>query len=162
MANDSFHVSARIKNILLAVAATLVKDPADLVIHNRDDRLITRIETILHHFPALQRFFMCLGILAFDRLPFFWGYGLRRFVNLREDMRKDYAHAWMHSRFVLLHELFKGIRGLVLVCYFSHTDIWNYIGYTPHSYVSDRINLRRQITSEKIPDLAAPSDENLS
>jgi hypothetical protein len=142
------------------VAGTLVKDPVDLIIHNKENRLIARIETILQQFPGIQRFGMCLGILFFDRAPFIFGFGIRRFVNLQEEERKRYVASWSHTHSTLLHELFKGIRGLVLVCYFSHTDIWNYIGYTPHQYVGERIQLRRNLTGETIPDLAKPMDES--
>lgn len=159
MNETSFKVSARIRLILLAVAATLVREPADLIIHNKEERLIHRMQLILAQFPSPQRFFMCLGILFFDRVPFLFGFGLRRFVNMGDAARQQYVKAWSHTRSTLLHELYKGIRGLVLVCYFSHTDIWNYIGYTPHAFVSDRIALRRQMTGETIPDLAPAMDE---
>lgn len=161
MAKSPFRLSARLQHIILTVTNTLVKDPVDLVIHNKESRLITRIEQILQQFPTIQRVGICLGIWFFDRAPFIFGFGMRRFVNLEVDARRQYVTAWSRTHSTILHELFKGIRGLVLVCYFSHTDIWDYIGYTPHDYVSKRIQLRRELTGETIPDLANPLDESI-
>jgi hypothetical protein len=130
-----------------------VSDPPDLLIHGRDDQLITRMTLILREFPRLQRLGFVLGILFFDYAPFLFGCGARRFVNLPPTVQQDYVQRWLDCRSSVLRETCKGIRGLVLVCYFSHTDIWKYIGYDPVGHVHERIRLRRELTGQSIPDL---------
>lgn len=148
-----YQLSARLCHILLAISEALVTEPPDLVIHDRDGQLIARMTLILREFPRLQRLGFVLGILFFDYTPFLFGYGMRRFVHLTAAVRQDYVQRWLICKNNVLREVFKGIRGLVLVCYFSHTDIWKHIGYDPFGHVTKRIQLRRELTGQHIPDL---------
>jgi hypothetical protein len=145
MKSTLYYIPHRARAILLSLSTALITEPQDLVIHNKENELINRCEMTLREFPPFIRFGFTMMIYLFDLMPLFFGFGPRRFVSLKLEKKKRYVERWLHTKYATLREAFKGMRGLVMVCYFSHHDIWNYIGYHPGAHVAERIQLRKEI-----------------
>lgn len=140
-----YQLPERAKAVLLALARALVTEPPELVIRDRDGFYIERCRMLLAEFPRFNRFFFILILYVFDRVTFLFGFGIARFVHLKPESQRLYAERWLHARNVSLREVFKGVRGIAMICYFSHPDVWAYIGYDPKAHVAERISLREEI-----------------
>lgn len=145
METQAYQVPLRAQKIILALGQALITEPDDLVIHDKDGQMIERCRALLAEFPKLYRLGFILGLYIFDRIPFLFGFGLRRFVNLGIEAQKRYAQRWQTTRNHYLLEFFKSLNGMVMVVYFSHHDVWNYIGYHPKAHVQERIALRDEV-----------------
>jgi len=149
MSSNVYQIPPRAKRILTALSYALVTEPPELIIKNRDEELIRRCESILKEFPFLLRIGFTLGVYVFDRVTFLFGFGFRRFVNLKANRQKEYAQKWLLSRVHLIRDIMAGLRGMLMICYFSHKDIWEYIEYDPVSHAKERIALREKLMKEK-------------
>lgn len=145
MNQSLFFISARSRTIFLALASALVTVPPDLTIRNCDNELINRCEMLLREFPKPNRFFFLLAISIFDLLPIFFGLGPHRFVHLSDEKKRIYVEKWLLVKSPLKREFFKGVRGIIMVSYFSHKDIWEYIGYRPTEHIKQRLEMRQQL-----------------
>lgn len=120
-----FEFSERVRKIIISIADAFIDTPADLTITNKNDELIERCQKLIRQFPYTMRVGFILGILLFDRLTFAFGYGLRRFAKLDLAEQRDYVDRWMNSPSHGLRNLITGLRGFVMVTFFSHRDVWN-------------------------------------
>jgi hypothetical protein len=140
-----FKLSSSIQKIIIALSDTLITQPQELTITDRDAQLIKRCETLLREFPKLMRFGFLFALHAFNQLPFLFGFGTKGFCGLSLPKKRLYAKKWLNNRFNLLREAYKGFRGIVMYCYFSHHDVWDYIGYHPKQHIEGKIKLREEI-----------------
>lgn len=145
MSQSLFFISARSRAIFLALASALITVPSDLTIRNCDNELINRCEILLREFPKINRFFFLLSISIFDLLPLFFGLGPHRFIHLSAENKRAYVEKWLMVKSPLKREFFKGVRGIIMVSYFSHKDIWEYIGYRPTEHIKERIQMRQRL-----------------
>lgn len=146
---QAYQVPSRAQKIILALSQALITEPDDLVIQDKDNQMIERCRALLAEFPKLYRLGFIFGLYVFDRIPFFFGFGVRRFVNLGIDAQKRYANRWQTTKNHYLLEFFKSLNGMVMMVYFSHTDVWKYIGYHPKAHVEERIALRNEILRQE-------------
>lgn len=140
-----YQLSESIKKILIALLGALIVEPTDLVVRNKEDVFLKKIETLVREFPRFTRFGFLFLLILFDRLPFFFNLGFTRFVNLDFTKQQKYVTRWHDTPSTVLREIFKTIRGIVMVAYFSHHDVWNYIDYDPKKHAAERIALRHKI-----------------
>ena len=143
-----YFIPARYRAIFLALASALITVPEDLTIHNCDNELINRCEILLREFPKLNRFFFLIALSIFDLLPLFFCLGPHRFVHLNQEKKRLYVEKWLMVKSPLKREFFKGVRGMIMVSYFSHKDIWDYIGYHPTEHVKERLDVRSQLLNQ--------------
>lgn len=145
MSDRIFHFSISVRNILLGLRDALITAPEELVIRDADDQLIERCETLVREFPWHIRFGFIFGIYLFDRLSWLFGFGFKRSVNMETEQRKRYAQKWLSSPKPLWRDIITGLRGIIMISYFSHKDVWKYIGYDPKSHVKERIEIRQSL-----------------
>lgn len=145
----SYQLPARAKDILVNLSYALITEPADLVLAARDGELIMRAEALIREMPKLLRLGLIFGIYFFDRLTFLFGFGLGRFVRLGREGQRLYALRWLNSRVSLFHDIMTGLRGLLMICYFSHHDVWRYIGYDPATHARERVALRQSLLTKQ-------------
>ena len=143
-----FHLGKSSRIILAALIGALIVEPSDLVVPDKEGETLKKIETLLREFPRLMRFgFLCL-LVVFDRLPVFFSFGFTRFIHLNLEQQQSYAERWHNTSNTVLREIFKSLRGIVMVAYFSQHAVWNYIGYNPKKYAADRIALRHKVMQQ--------------
>lgn len=143
-----FHLPKRAQVILLALMRALIHEPEDLVVHDRDAEFLRRCEILLREFPWLTRRGFLVVLYLFDLLVPFFCFSFLRFIHLKLTTQKKYIQRWQHSQFHFIRETFKTLRGLVMMTYFSHKDVWAYVGYFPEEHVKERIKLRQRLLKE--------------
>lgn len=146
-----FEFSERVRKIIISIADAFIDIPDDLTINNKNDELIDRCQKIIRQFPFVMRIGFILGILLFDRLTLFFGFGFRRFAQLNISEQREYVGKWMNSPSHSLRNLITGLRGFVMVTFFSHKDIWKYINYEPVGHSQAKIALREKLLREVNP-----------
>lgn len=127
----------------------MIDVPGDVQIKDGDRELLERAVILIREFPRTLRWAFVFGLYFFDRITFLFGFGFRRFIHLKPDMQKRYVKRWLESRFSLFHDIMTGIRGLVFMCFFSHKDVWDYLGYYPRAHAEERIRLRAELLRRK-------------
>ena len=140
-----YQLSERAKKILAVLARALITEPPELVIHDKEASYLERCRTILAEFPRFNRILFVMLLYIFDRMTFLFGFGMARFVHLKPESQRLYTARWLHAKHDLVREVFKGIRGIAMISYFSHPDVWTYVGYDPKRHVSERIQLREDL-----------------
>ncbi len=145
MQGKPYKISNRTKEVLIAVSRVLIKEPHDLEIQNRDEAYVERCQAVLREFPALLRRLFALGLYIFDRFGFFFVCSLKRFSHMKSETQEKYITKCVHSRLASIRDFYTGLRGLVMICYFSHPDVSKYIGYDPKGHVEERKQLRKKL-----------------
>jgi len=145
MSKPIYQFSERAKKIFLALRQAFITEPEDFSIQNRDEELLERILILIREFPKTFRWGFMFGVYFFDRVTLFFGFGFRRFIHLKIGDQQRYVEKWLNSRFYFIRNLIAGLRGIVMITYFSHHDVWKYIGYDPVTHAQERIKLRQEI-----------------
>ena len=145
MKSTSYKLPQRACRIFLALSRVLAVDPPEVVINQRNQWVIQKIQIVLAELPALSRWLFIMGVYFFDRATFLFGFGVRRFVNASQTTQESYVTYWRSSHSMLKREIFKGMRSLIILAYFSHQDIWNYLNYNPRSHVDERVKMRQDL-----------------
>lgn len=140
-----FEFSSWTRDVLMALSAALIEESTDVVIQDKNDEMIRRCQILIREFPVMFRRAFVFGIYLFDRLPLFFGFGFVRFHNLTLIDKRSYLDKWMNSPSSMLRNIITGLRGYIMMSFFSHKDIWNYIGYDPVQHTHNKINQRRQL-----------------
>lgn len=140
-----FYLPEYVRAVLIALTDALVEEPADITIHNRNDGLIGRCEIVLFEMQPFLRWGFVVSLWFFNILAIFWHMQFRSFVNMEPEDRRQFVNFWLHTRNPLLREFFKSLRALIMMVYFSHHDVWRYIGYDPRAHVEDRLKLRESL-----------------
>lgn len=144
----AYTLPAKLQKIFLALSYAMIEEPKDLEVKNRDKDYLDKISLLLLQFPKLNRFLFLRTVLLFNLLPLFFGFGFKTFLGLSDEFQKKYVNCWMQTKNHFLREAFKGMRGLVMITYFSNHDVWEYIGYDPVKHVNNKIELRTKILGE--------------
>lgn len=141
----SYRFSKHIRKILVSISDALIEEPADVVIHDKHNRMIERCQILMFEMHPVLRFGFLLSLWFFDVLALFWQLGFRTFVRMNVEQRREFVAYWERTKNPLMREFFKAIRGFIMITYFSNRDIWTYIGYDPNRHVEDRIRLRKEL-----------------
>lgn len=151
-----YRFSRRSRDILVALSDALIEEPSDIVIPDKHEQMLSRCEILLFEMHPFFRLGFVLSLWLFDLFALFWNLELTRFINMTVERRRDFVVFWERTRNPFMREFFKALRTLIMLTYFSHTDIWKYIGYDPRAHVQDRIALRKNILKKTVH--AGPSD----
>ncbi|HLD43794.1 MAG TPA: hypothetical protein VJC18_00035 [bacterium] len=135
--------------ILVAIGAALIVEPEGLRVTHQEQSLITRCHATVREFPTLFRRGFIVGLYLFDLSVLFWGYGFKRFVALEQKKQQEFLDRCLQSRSGIIRNMMAGIRGLVMISYFSHPDVWKYIGYDPNGHVEERRRTRDERTKDE-------------
>ena len=142
------HLPQSIQKILLVLTDTLIEEPEDLIIHERHEQLIQRSSVLLFEMSWWLRWGFYIGLWLFNMMAIFWHFEFKSFMAMDVARRQDFVGFWLHTRHSTLREFFKGIRTLIMICYFSHHDVWNYIGYHPGPHIQERRALREKLVKK--------------
>jgi hypothetical protein len=145
MSAKPYKIPMRAAQIILMISRALVFEPEDLNISNRDDALLRRCRSVLQELPVMYRMGFVMGIYLFDMCACIFGCGFKRFVHLSADKQSQYLDKCLTNKMFTVRNIMSGLRGLVMVCYFSIPEVGAYIGYDPHTHVAERIALREKL-----------------
>lgn len=149
-----------VREVLIALTDSLLEEPADLKIHNRNEEFIERCEIFLFEMQPFLRWGFVVSLWFFNVLAMLWRLEFCRFVNMELEERRHFVNFWLHTQNPLLREFFKALRTLIMIIYFSHHDVWRYIGYDPRAHVEDRLQLRASLLKRDRPQAANTFVEN--
>ena len=138
-----------VQKILIALADALILEPEDLKISERNEGMLHRCEILMQEMPRYFRFVLRIAFFFFNNMTILFGFGIKNFVSLSPDAKRAYTDRWLKTKITILREIFKALRGLVMMTYFSHPDVWRYIGYDPASHVKERLVLRKRLVERK-------------
>lgn len=134
-----------VEHVLKILSRHLVPPTGALKVQDIEEEVVRDARRILFEFPLFYRWGFLLGILFLEYSPFLFGFGLSRFTRLKHDLQSKYVDDWAHSRIIAKREFFKGVKGLILIVYFSDRQVWEYIGYDPDPHLAERIALRDKL-----------------
>lgn len=137
------------RRILLALKNAYIDKPDTLIINNEDEEFLQRCTLVVSNFQKIFRIGFVLGLSVVNRLPFFYGFGPLRFVNLKLSKKRAFLEKCRQSRFLIIRDALTGFRGLVMMSYFSHQDVWKYMDYHPEEHAKERIALRQKLLNQK-------------
>lgn len=108
------------------------------------DEVEEGFERMVGHMPPLLRKLFPLGLFAVEWGTLLFARTLRPFSRLARPDQERYLDGWMRSRFALRREMFKGVKAVCLMTYYSDRRVWAHIGYDPDPYVAEVIERRNR------------------
>ncbi|MBU0505545.1 MAG: hypothetical protein ABII18_11175 [bacterium] len=145
MSAKPYQIPKRAAQIILAISRALVFEPEDLNIPNRDEALLQRCRSILQELPVMYRMGFVMGIYLFDLCAFLFGCGFKRFISLSYEKQCQYLDKCLTNKMFTVRNIMSGMRGLIMICYFSMPEVSAYIGYNPNKHVKERLALREKL-----------------
>lgn len=137
------------RQTLIALKNAYIDRPADFVCENEDEEFLRRCTQVVSHFQKIMRIGFVIGLAFINRLPFWYGFGPLKFTNLKLSKKREFLEKCRNSRFLIVRDALTGFRGLVMMSYFSHPDVWKFINYHPEEHLKDRLEVRKQLLAQK-------------
>lgn len=131
--------------VIKALVHVLVPPVPELADEGIEETVVRDVGRILFEFQKFFRWGFILGLALFEWLPFLSGFGFVRFSSLSPENRARYVAEWAESRLLPKREFFKGVKGIVIMIYFSDRRVWSYINYDPVPHMEEKIQLRQDI-----------------
>ncbi|MBX7148710.1 hypothetical protein K1X76_06450 [bacterium] len=142
------HLTSLMKRVVRQLIPVLIPDNPVFTFDDIADWFFGYMNRMLIEQPPLTRFFLKMGFVVFEYAVPFFGFGFQRFSSLSDAKKEKYTHKWAHNKIVAIREIFKALKGFLLVIYFAERRIWNYVGYFPEPYINERIALRQEILNK--------------
>lgn len=138
-----------VKKVMKVLIRNLVPQPEDLHLNNIEESVIFNAGRMVFEFPPLFRRSFVWAVRFFEWTPLLFGFGLSRFSHLSEKKQLKYVDNWALSCSVVKREIFKVLKGLIMIVYFSDKRVWSYIGYDPAPHMAERIQMRENIIAQE-------------
>ena len=97
--------------------------------------IVDFIDDWVRHMPRLLRTLFPVGLLMLELGTFVLVPSLLPFSLLSPGRRERYVDGWVHARWRLRRDLIKGVKGLVLMAYYSDPRVQTYLGYAVDEHV---------------------------
>ncbi len=107
------------------------------------DYILDYVDGYLKYFPVHLKWGTILGMLLLERGALIFKGKLKSFSKMSLPEREEYVKSWINSRWQIRRELIKGIKGLVMVAYYSHPTVLEHIGYDLQAHI-------RQVTAKEM------------
>ncbi len=93
------------------------------------------VDDWVFYMPRLFRLLFPVGLMLLELGAFVLGPSLVPFSFMSEKRRARYVNSWVHAGWQLRRDLIKGVKGLVLVKYYSDPKVCAYLGYQVEEHV---------------------------
>lgn len=101
-----------------------------------NDYSVDIIDRYVGYFPPHLKLGFPLGLMLLEFGPILYMRRFRRFSNMSLEDREKYVELWVDSNSAARRDLIKGVKGLVLVAFYSHPSVMEYIGYDIEAHVA--------------------------
>jgi len=101
------------------------------------DYILDYIDGYLKYFPVHLKWGTILGMLLLELGPLIFNGKLKSFSKMNPAEQEKYVKSWINSRMQIRRELIKGIKGLVMVAYYSHPLVMGHIGYDLQNHIRE-------------------------
>jgi len=97
--------------------------------------VVAIVDDWVRYMPRLFRVLFPIGLALLELGAFLLGPSLVPFSMMSIARRERYVDGWVHARWRLRRDLIKGVKGLVLVAYYSDPKVCAYLGYRVEEHV---------------------------
>ena len=94
------------------------------------------VDRFVGYFPIHLRIGFPLGLLLLEFGPILYALKFSRFSSMSLEERESYVAGWVDSKSAARRDLIKGVKGLVLVAFYSHPEVMAYIGYDIEAHIA--------------------------
>ncbi|MFH1130907.1 MAG: hypothetical protein V1754_06200 [Pseudomonadota bacterium] len=128
------HLSNKARRILRILISVIIprNDEINLAL---EQEMVDFVDSYIVHFPRILRFLFPFGLYLLEYGTWFFCFSWRKFSKLSPERRALYIDGWAKSRFLLKRELFKGIKGLALLAFYSQPRIAEILGYRCEEWI---------------------------
>ncbi len=99
------------------------------------DAVIELVEGFARQMPRLLRVLFPIGLWLLEWGALVLGPSLVPFSSMSLARRERYVMSWVRSRSHIRRDLIKGVKGLVLICYYSDPQVTKLLGYAVEEHV---------------------------
>ena len=157
--NPNFQFSMLNRRTLLAVSRAI--GPIEVGVEALDIYVLEQIESQVRQFPRLHRLGFCLGLYFIELGGFIGGWGLLPFSLLKRDRATKRLYRLLHSRLTPIRLLANGLRVLVCLSAYGHTEVERWFGFERRAWRKQRIATRQVLMDRISPQKIAPVPEPL-
>ena len=103
------------------------------------DYILDYVDGYVNYFPKHLKVGFPLGLLLLERGPIIFMGKSSPFSKLNLNEREQYVKSWINSRIQLRRELIRGVKGLVMVAFYSHPLVMEHIGYDIKGHIAESL-----------------------
>jgi hypothetical protein len=122
----------RSRRVLRALAEVVAPRAPGLVVD--PESLVDVADSICAEMPRFLQLLMPIGLLLIEFGTWFWAGTFRRCSRLDLARRERYVRGWVQSRWAMRRDLIKGVKGLILLGFYSDPRVMELIGYRPEPH----------------------------
>jgi hypothetical protein len=100
------------------------------------DYSVDFVDRYVGYFPKHLKLLFPLGLILLEIGPIIFSGRFKFFSKLDLKERERHVDIWVNSRRASRRDLIKGVKGLVLVAFYSHPRVMEYIGYDIEAHIS--------------------------
>jgi hypothetical protein len=157
--NPNFQFSVLNRRTLLAISRAIA--PIEVGVEALDVYILEQIEAQMRQFPRLHRLGFCLGLYFIELGGFIGGWGLLPFSLLKRDRATNRLYRLLHSRLTPIRLLVNGLRVLVCLSAYGHTEVERWFGFERRAWRKQRIATRQVLMDRVGVQEIAPVPEPL-
>ena len=161
--NPNFRFGRVNRLTLLSISRAIA--PIEIGVEALDIHVLEQIEAQVRQFPRLHRLGFCLGLYFIEFGAFLGGWGLLPFSMLKRKRATKRLYRLLHSRITPVRLLVNGLRVLVCLSAYGHTEVERWFGFERRAWRKQRIATRqallKQLHHPQAADSLAPVPEPL-
>ena len=161
--NPNFRFGRVNRLTLMSISRAIA--PIEIGVGALDVHVLEQIETQVRQFPRLHRFGFCLGLYFIEFGACLGGWGLLPFSLLKRKRATKRLYRLLHSRITPVRLLVNGLRVLVCLSAYGHTEVERWFGFERRAWRTQRIATRqallKQLHHSQVQDSLAPVLEPL-
>lgn len=150
--NPNFKFGWLNRRTLLSISHAIA--PSEIGIDTLDDHVVKQIESQVRCFPTFHRLGFCLGLVFIEWGGWLGGWGLIPFSWLPRERATRRLYRLLHSRFTPARLLANGLRVLVCLSAYGHSEVEQWFGFERRAWRDQRIKTRNRLlkTEQYSPD----------
>ncbi len=99
--------------------------------------ILEYVDRYVGYFPLLLKIGFPLGLLLLERGTLIFMGKWQGFSKLDIVNRERCVKGWIDSRWQLRRELIRGVKGIVMLAYYSHPDVMEHIEYDIAGHIAE-------------------------
>jgi hypothetical protein len=149
--NPNFKFGRLNRRTLLSVSRAI--GPVEIGIEALDDFVVKQIESQIRCFPRLHRVGFCVGLVFIELGGWIGGWGIVPFSWLKRDRATRRLYRLLHSRFTPVRLLANGLRVLVCLSAYGHSEVEQWYGFERRAWRDQRLKTRDALLASQHLDV---------
>lgn len=127
---EKYTVLSRLEQRIAQAMSNAVFPPGGALTPSGEDLGVSRFfDGYLKELPRGMRIGLRAFLLAFELLPFFFIFKLKRFSKLTEADKERYFDAWQYHRIFWFRAAIMAVKSICCFCYFADNTVREQIGF---------------------------------